>query len=96
MVEIEAVRQPDQPLGIGDDPLARRARADVAEHAIPAAERGHARPDALDDAGEFRRRRERERRLVLVFAGDDQRIEEIERRGLDRDQNLAGTGDRIG
>ena len=56
----------------------------------------HARADALHHAGEFGGRRERERRLDLVLAGDDQRVEEIERRGLHRDDDLAGARRGIG
>ena len=96
MIEVEAVRQLDQPLGLGDDPFARRARPEVAEHAIPAAESRNARSYALDDPGEFRRGRERERRLVLIFAGDDQRVEKVERGGLHRDDRLSLASDRIG
>ena len=55
-----------------------------------------ARPDALHHAGEFRGRRERQRRLGLVLAGDDQRVEEIQRRGFDAHHSFAGRGDGIG
>ena len=41
----------------------------------------HAGADAFHHPGEFGGRRKREGRLDLVFAGDDQRVEEIKRRG---------------
>ena len=95
-LEIEPFRDLDEALGLRGQPLARRAGADMAEHAVPAREPVDARPDALDHTGKFRRRRERERRLVLVLAGDDQRVEEIQRRRLDGDDRLARAGNGIG
>ena len=56
MIEIQAIRQLDEPLGLGDHALARRPRTDMSEHAVAAAECGCVRPDALDHAGEFCRR----------------------------------------
>ncbi len=32
---------------------------------------------------------------MLVFAGDDEQVEEIERRGFDANDRLAGTGGRL-
>src|SRR5579862_3811137 len=64
--------------------------------AVARRELGHARADTLDDAGEFRRRREWKRRLVLIFAGDDQRVEKVQRRGLDPHHGLARSGLRFG
>ena len=78
------------------DGFARGAPAGIAHDAVARSKFGHAGADALDDAGELGRRRERKRRLVLVFAGDDQRVEEIKRRGLDPHHGLAGTGVRLG
>src|ERR1041384_7245308 len=74
----------------------RCAGSAIAEYAVADAKPAHAGADAFDDAGELGGRRERERRLELVFAGDDQRVEEIERRRLDGDDDLAITGNRIG
>jgi hypothetical protein len=74
--------------------LARRTPAGPANHAIAGREVGDAGADAFDDAGKFRGRRERKRRLVLVFAGDDQQVEKIERSGFDADHRLARAGSR--
>ena len=96
-IEVEAVGHLHDALRAERDLLARRAVAAVAEHAVARRFKPrHAVADALDHAGEFRRRRERERRLELIFAGDDQCVEEIERRGLDRDDDLARGRSRVG
>ncbi len=94
-VEIESVRDFDQKVRRHRDRFARRAPADIAHHPVAGSDIGHAGADALDDAGEFRRRRKRKRRLVLIFAGDDQRVEEIERGRLDAHHGLAGSGLRL-
>ena len=52
-------------------------------------------PDALDRAGEFGGGRKRRGRLDLVFAGDDQRVEKIQRGGVDSHHRLAGSGLRL-
>ena len=70
--------------------LPRRPVADIRRHSVARPHRGDARPDALDLAGEFRRGRKRKGRLGLVLAGDDQRVEEVERRRPHRDHRLAG------
>ena len=81
-VEVERVGDLHHALRGDRDLLARRAEAAIAEHAVARRQARHARADALHHAGEFGGGRERKRRLELVFAGDDQRVEEIERRGL--------------
>ena len=58
-------------------------------HAIADLKVGDASADALDHAGDFRRRRERERRLDLVFALDHQEVEEVQRRGFDPDHGFS-------
>ena len=63
--------------------------------AIADLEIGDARADALDHAGDFSGRRERERRLDLVLALDHQDVEEVQRGRLDRDHGFAGTSHRI-
>ena len=65
------------------DLLARRAVADVAEHPIARASRALTPAPTLSTTpAHSARRRERHRRLDLVFAGDDQRVEKIQRRRL--------------
>jgi len=59
-------------------------------HAVARLEVGDAGADAFDHARHFRCRRKREGRLDLVLALDHQDVEEIQRRGLDRDHGLAG------
>ena len=95
-VEIEAFGQFDEPLGFRRHAFARGAIAAIAQDAVAGFEAAHAGAQALDDAGKFGRGREGEGRLRLVLAGDDQRVEEIERGGLDGDDRLARAGDRIG
>ena len=63
----------------------------------PGAKPADAGAEAFDFAGEFGGGRKRERRLVLVFAGDDQGVEKVQRRRLDAHQDFArprrGLGD---
>ena len=89
-------RHLDELAGADGDFLARRAPAAIADDAVARREAGDVRTDAFNGAGEFRPRRERIFRLVLVLAGDDQEIEEIQRGGLDPDHGLSGPGDRVG
>ena len=90
-VEIERRRQLDQLLRWRSDRFARRAPAQKRHDAIAGRDFGHAGACAFDNAGELGHRRERKRRLLLVFAGDDQRVEEIERCGLNAHDGLAGS-----
>ncbi|MEY9900307.1 hypothetical protein ABIA44_004481 [Bradyrhizobium sp. USDA 329] len=77
------------------DLLARAVVAAGGDDAVADFQIGHARADALDHAGDFRSRRERERRLDLVLALNHQDVEEVQRRRLDRDHGFAGTRHRI-
>jgi hypothetical protein len=95
-VEVQAVGNLHHALRAEHDLFARRAEAAIAEHAVARFQPAHAGTDALDHAGEFGSRRERKGRLELVFAGDDQRVEEVERCGFHRDNHLAGTGRGVG
>ena len=94
--EIERVGYFDQQTGRDRDGFARRAPAAIAHDAVARSNTGDARrrrcstTPANSAAG-----RERKRRLVLVFAGDDQRVEEIQRRRLDSHHGLAGAGARL-
>ena len=78
------------------DLFARAVMAAGRHHAVADLQVGDAGADALDHARDFGRRRERKRRLDLVLALDHQDVEEIQRRGLDRDHGLARAGHRIG
>src|SRR6516162_1504372 len=76
------------------DNLARGAPAAIARDAIPGSEISDAAADALDNAGELRAGRKRKWRLVLVLAGDDQRVEKVERHCLDAHDGFAWRGAR--
>jgi len=80
--------------GIDGDPLARRAPAGRAHDPVAGGHIGHAGAHAFHGAGKFRGRRERERRLVLVFPRNDQRIEEVEGGGGDLDDGSPRPGGR--
>ena len=95
-VEIQAGRQRNELLGGERDLLARGAPADIADDAVAGRKPGDAGADAFDLAGEFGGGREREGRLVLVFAGDDQGVEEIQRRRLDAHHRFARPGRGVG
>ena len=96
MIEIEAGRHGDELIGGDGDLLARGAPADIAEDAVAGRKPGDAGADALDFAGELGGGREREGRLVLVFAGDDQGVEEVQRRRLDAHHRFARPRRRLG
>src|SRR5690242_12467077 len=55
-LEIELVRNFDEPLQSHGNKLARRAPTAIADHAIAGRDIGHGSADALDYAGEFRAR----------------------------------------
>ena len=95
-MSLQSGRQLHHAVGRHRDALARRAVARIAGHALARLDRGDALPHRLDGAGKFRRRRERQLRLGLVPARDDQRVEEVERRRFDADDHLAGSGNRVG
>jgi hypothetical protein len=65
-------------------------------HAVADLQVGHAGADAFDHAGDFGGRRKRKRRLDLVLALDHQDVEEIQRRGFDRNHGLPGSATGIG
>ena len=64
---------------IGDQPVADASSLDPLAH-------------RLDYARDLAARRERPRRLELIFVLDDQHIGIVDRAGADPDQQLAGTG----
>ena len=95
-IEIQIVRNFHDRIRRQRDPLARAVVATGRHHAIPHLKIRYACADAFDHARDFRRRRERERRLDLVLALDHQEVEEIQRRRFDRDHRLTRFGDGIG
>ena len=95
-LEVEVGGELDDLVGRDRRALARGVEIGVAHDPVAGCERGDAGADALDHAGELAARRERERRLGLVLAGDDQRVEEIQADGRDLGHDLARPGDRIG
>ncbi len=95
-VEVEVGGDLGDLLGRDRGALARGVEVRIAEYPVAGLELGHARPDAFDHARELPARREREWRLGLVLAGDDQRIEEVQADGGDLGDHLAGTGHGIG
>ena len=95
-VEIQIVGNFDDRVGRQRDLFARAVMAAGRHHAIADLQAGDAGADAFNHAGDFGRRRKRKRRLDLVLALDHQQVEEIQRRGFDRDHGLAGLGHGIG
>ena len=91
-IEVECVRQFDKLHCRSGDEFARSPPSGRTHHPVAGSKVGHASADTLDHTGEFRRGREREWRLVLVLAGDDQRVEEIERSSLDAYDCFASFG----
>src|SRR5262249_34393412 len=90
--EVELVRNLDEPRHADGDQFAGRAPAAIAHHPIAGGNVRDAAADALDYAGEFRAGRKRKRRLMVVFAGEDERAEKIERNRLDAQERFAGAG----
>src|SRR5262249_14484823 len=65
---------------------------DIADDTVARRQRGHAFAHAFDRAAELAARRERERRLALIAASDDQRVVEIEPDRGDAHDRFAGPG----
>jgi len=80
----------------GCDRFARRAPAGPADHAVAGCELAHTLTHALDDARKLSGRRERKRRLVLIFAGNDQQVKKIECGRLNVNDGFAGARLRLG
>jgi len=66
------------------------------QDAVTDLDRGHARPDRRHKTGRTLARRERRLGQELILAADHQQIDEIRRRGVNFDQNLARSGLRLG
>ena len=95
-IKVEIVGNLHDRRGRQRDLFASAVVAAGCHHAVADLQIGDAFADALDHAGDFGGRRERERRLDLILALDHQEVEEIQRRRLDGDHRLAGIGHRIG
>ena len=95
-IEIQALRHADELLGLDCDTLAGGPGTHLAEHPITGPQPLDTGPERLDHAREFGGRRERKCRPVLVFSGNDQGVEKIQRRRLDAHHHFTGCGDRIG
>ena len=92
----DAIGDGDEHVGLDGDLLACAAEARIAADAHAGFHVAHARADAFHDAGDLGHGREGQRRLVLVFAARQQRIEEVEGGGLDAHDGLAGARHGIG
>ncbi len=91
-VEIEVGGKLDDVIGDNRHAFGGGAEIGVAHDAVAGLERGHAGAYGFDRAGELAARRERERRLGLVFAGDDEGVEKIQPDRRDLGHNLARPG----
>ena len=78
-----------QPLDGRREPLARGAIADIAHHAVPDGKARRRPAPARQCARRTRRRGKRQRRLDLILAFDNERVEEVERGVGDLDDRLA-------
>ena len=95
-IEVELGGDLAERVGRDRDAFARRAEIGIAHHAVAGRQAGHAGADAFHHARKLASRRERERRLDLVFAGDHQRIEEIQPDRGNLGDDLAGPCRRLG
>jgi hypothetical protein len=93
---VEIGVEPGELAGRHRDALTCRTIGAIAQHPVARHEAGHARRHAFHHAGEFTAWREREGRLLLIFAGDDQRVEKVEPDGGNLGDHLAGARDRLG
>ena len=85
----------DDLVGRNGRAFARRVEIGVAHDAVAGLELGNPRAYAFDHAGELATGRERKRRFGLVFAGDDQGVEEIQADRRDLGHDLARSGHRL-
>src|SRR5262249_38044128 len=90
--ELEVRGELDELCGFKRESFARRPVRDIADDAVARGERGYAVAHALDRAAELAARRERERRLALIAAGNDQRVIEVEPDRGDAYDRFAGPG----
>lgn len=91
MVEIDARWQQQQVLHRDCDLAGKGAEGGDGRHRIAGLEAGDARTDRLHDAGQLGAGCERQRRLVLIFALDDQAVGKVHPGGTHRHHHLAFT-----
>src|SRR5262249_48948340 len=87
--EVHAVRDGDEALGVHRDLLGEAAPPSDRHHPVPHAHSGEALAERRDHASHLAARRERQRRLELVLALDDERVREVDAARLDADDHLA-------
>ena len=95
LVEAALGRQTECRLRRDDDLFGQPAKARDGDQPVADAPALDALADRLDLARDLAARRERPRRLHLIFVLDDQHVGIIDRRRADADQQLAWPGDRI-
>src|SRR5690606_13302690 len=81
---------------LGQRLLGEAAPADAGENPVARLVAGHALTHRLDDAGDLAARGEGKLGDELVLLLDDERVGKVDPGGLHRDQDLAGTRNRIG
>src|SRR5207248_2428504 len=87
-LEVHSGRQRRDAVG-GDETLLRKtAAARRGDDAIARRDTAHGRSHLFDDSGELHPRRERERRLYLVEALDEQSVGKVQRAGLHLDDDF--------
>ena len=94
-LEVEIGGDFDDLAGRNGRAFARRVEIGVAHDAVAGLELGNPRAYAFDHTGELATGRERKRRFGLVFAGDDQGVEEIQADRRDLGHDLARSGHRL-
>ena len=94
--EIHRIGDRHEMVGWGDELFRIGAEPRRRDYAVARPDMRDPRPDLDYRARRFHARRERERRLVLVTAGHDQRIGEIDAGRVHRNARLARPGARRG
>ncbi len=96
LAEVGAVWHLHDLAGREDGTLRERAVKGRAEDEVPCLEAGHFRANRKYLAGQLAAGHERQLQGYLVGVGDQQRVGEVGGGGAHADEELAGTGDRIG
>jgi hypothetical protein len=92
----DAVGHPHEALRTDGRYLPACARARKTGDALADTPAADAFAESSDRAAELRARRKRQRRFHLVAVGDDERVEEIQRRDAHPHKHLARCGSRFG
>jgi hypothetical protein len=91
----DAIRHRQHRRRAGHRDFTAAVRARIGEHALARAEAGHSGAGSHNRAGHLAARREREIRLVLIFAAHHQRVEKVQRGGVHANRHLARAGLRL-